>query len=379
MKFLHTADLHLGRRLSDLPLLDDQKILLQQITDIAVSENVDGILIAGDVYNKSVPGSDAMMALDEFITGLAEKNINIYMISGNHDSSERISYFSQLIRRAGIYTTESFAGELQQIIKEDQHGPVNIYLLPFIRPIQIRRFFPEQEIITYEDAVRTVLENTNINKEERNVLVCHQFVTGAEISDSEEFAVGGLDCIEASVFDDFDYVALGHLHKPQKVRRETMRYAGSPMKYSLSEAGHVKSVTIIDIGCKGSEPEIKQLPLNAPHDVRQVKGMMAEVMSMDYSEDYVKVIITDEMIPPDVRVTVTTVFPNLIKLTVQNRRTMEEYVAATAFETIENKSKIELFCDFYQMQNNGIRPEKVQVKIMEDILKELEEERYEAD
>ena len=378
MKFLHTADLHLGRRLNDIPLLEDQKILMQQIADLAVSEKADGVIIAGDIYNKSAPGSDAMMVLDNFITGLSEKGIKLYMISGNHDSGERISYFSQLIKKAGIYTTESFSGKLQKIGTEDSYGTVNIYLLPFIRPVQIRRFYPEQEINTYEDAVRTVLDNADINKEERNILVCHQFVTGAEISDSEEFAVGGLDCIEASVFDDFDYVALGHLHKPQKVKRDTMRYAGSPMKYSLSEENHIKSVTVIELKDKNSEPEIKQLPLNAPRDVRTAAGTMAEIMAMDYSEDYVKVIITDEMVPPDARVTVSTVFPNMIAMAVRNSRTAGDMEAETA-ESIENKSKLELFNDFYQLQNNGTEPDSAQVKIMEEIMKELEDEKYEAD
>ncbi len=378
MRFLHTADLHLGRRLNDIPLLEDQKILLHQIMDIAVSENVDGVIIAGDIYNKSVPGSDAMMLLDEFITHLVQKEIAVYMISGNHDSSERISYFSQLIRKAGIYTSEAFDGRLQQIITEDEYGPLTIHLMPFIRPIQIRKFYPEEEIITYEDAVRTVLKNSDIDVTQRNVLVCHQFVTGAETSDSEEFAVGGLDCINASLFDDFDYVALGHLHKPQKIRREGMRYAGSPMKYSLSEANHRKSVDVIDMKEKSTDPEIRQIPLDAPRDVREVTGTMAEIMDMEYSEDYVKVTLTDEMVPPDARVTVSTVFPNMIKLAIRNSRMAEE-MEITAADTIEDKSKMELFCDFYKMQNNDIMPDEYQMHIMEEILKELEAEKYETD
>ena len=377
MRFLHTADLHLGRRLSDLPLLEDQKVLLSQIIDYAVSEDADGVIIAGDVYNKSVPGSDAMMLLDDFMTQLTEKNIAVYMISGNHDSSERISYFSQIIKKAGIYTTESFDGKLQQIHLKDEHGPLTVSMMPFIRPLQIRKFYPQQEIITYEDAVKTVLDNSDLDTSIRNVIICHQFVTGAETSDSEEFAVGGLDCIDASIFDAFDYVALGHLHKPQKVRRESMRYAGSPMKYSLSEAGHRKSVTLVDIGEKGEEPEIRLLPLESPRDVREVKGTMAEVMAMDYSEDYVRVTLTDEMIAPDARVSVATVFPNMIKMAVHNSRTLEE-AEITGAESLENKSKMELFIDFYKMQNNDMEPEEEQMRIMEELLKELEEEKYET-
>lgn len=378
MKFLHTADLHLGRRMNDLPLLDDQKILMQEITDIAVSENVDGVIIAGDIYNKAAPGSDAMMVLDDFVTGLVNYGISIYMISGNHDSSERISYFSKLIRKSGIYTTDAFNGRLQQIHIEDSFGLLTIHLMPFIRPVQVKKFYPDREIINYEDAVRIVLDNSPVNKNERNILVCHQFVTGAEISDSEEFAVGGLDCIDASLFDDFDYVALGHLHKPQKVRRETMRYSGSPMKYSLSEANHKKSVTIIEVKEKGEAPEIRQIPLHAPNDVREVSGKLAEVMEMEPSEDYVRVTLTDEMVPPDAGVTISAVFPNMIRMAVVNSKTSLE-TDMTGYESLDDKSKMQLFREFYQMQNNGTEPDDIQIEIMEDILKEMEEDRYETD
>lgn len=378
MKVLHTADLHLGRKLNDLSLLEDQRVLMQEIIDIAVSEDVDGVIIAGDIYNKSVPGSDAMMVLNDFVTGLVKHGICIYMISGNHDSSERISYFSDLIRKVGIYTTDTFDGKLQQIHIDDKFGQLTIHLMPFIRPIQVKKFYPEHEINNYEDAVKIVLENSPIDKNVRNILVCHQFVTGAETSDSEEFAIGGLDCIDASVFDNFDYVAMGHLHKPQKVRRETMRYSGSPMKYSLSEANHKKTVTIIEINEKESDLEIRQLPLHPPHDVREVYGTLAEVMEMEPSHDYVRVILTDEMIPPDAGVTVSTVFPNMIRLSVVNSRTSEE-TDITRSESLEDKSKMQLFCEFYQMQNNGAEPDNVQIKIMEDILKEMEEDRYAPD
>lgn len=378
MKFLHTADLHLGRRLNDLPLLEDQKILLQEIADLAVSEDVDGVIIAGDIYNKSSPGSDAMMALDEFVTGLVQYDICVYMISGNHDSGERISYFSRLIKKSGIYTTDAFDGRLQQVRIEDEFGPLTVHLMPFVRPAQVKRFYPDCEIADYEDAVKVVLDNSPIDKSQRNILVCHQFVTGAEISDSEEFAVGGLDCIAASLFDDFDYVAMGHLHKPQKVKRDTMRYAGSPMKYSLSEANHKKSVTVIEMKEKGMSPEIRQLPLHAPRDVREVSGTLAQVMEMEPSEDYVRITLTDEMVAPDARVTVSAVFPNMIRLAVVNSRISAE-TEIIGSDRLEDKSKMQLFREFYQMQNNGTEPDDMQIKIMEDILKEMEEDTYASD
>ncbi len=371
MKFIHTADLHIGRRLNDIPLLDDQKHILNQIVDIAEGESADAVLISGDIYDKSMPGADAMSVFDEFISSLVEKDIKVFMISGNHDSSERISYLSEIISKAGIYTSYTFDGKLQKVAFDD----VDVYLLPYIRPLQVRRFYPDEEINTYEDAVRVVINNSEVDKSHSNVLLCHQFIVGAEISDSEEFAVGGLDAISGSIFDDFDYVALGHLHKPQKVKRETMRYAGSPLKYSISEANHKKSVTVVELTDK--TPVIKQVPLTALHDVREVKGTMTEVMDMEYSEDYIRVILTDEIVAPDARVTVSTVFPNLIALGVQNSRTdgMEEF---TLSEDINDKSKMDLFLDFFRVINGGADPEPDQVNIMEAVLEELEEEKYET-
>lgn len=375
MKFLHTADLHLGRRLNDIPLLEDQKAVLNEIVRISEDEAVDAVILAGDIYDKSVPGADAMSAFDEFINILINKKIKVFMISGNHDSGERISYFSGIISKAGVYTSGVFDGRLQKVTVEDMYGELDIYLLPFIRPIQVRKFYPDEEIVTYEDAVRTVINASVLDRSRRNMLIAHQFIIGAEISDSEEFAVGGLDAISVSAFDGFDYVALGHLHKPQKVKNDSIRYAGSPLKYSISEANHRKSVTIVEMNDKN--PEIKQVPLPAVHDVREVKGLLADVMEMEYSEDYIRVILTDEIVPPDARVTVSTVFPNMIALGVQNSRTegMEEF---TSSEDINDKSKLDLFLDFFKTVNGGAEPEQEQVDIMKGVLEELEEERHET-
>lgn len=377
MRFLHIADLHLGRKLNDLPLLEDQKHLLYQLVEMAETEKVNGVLIAGDIYNKSAPASDAMMAFDWFVSELAVRGIKVFMISGNHDSGERISYFASLIKEAGIYTCEDFDGTLQKITVQDSHGPLNIYMMPFVRPPEIRKLYPDEELSDFQDAVRTVLKHSPVNESERNILICHQFVTGAELSDSEDFAVGTLDSVEASLFDAFDYVALGHLHKPQKVKRETLRYSGSIMKYSLSEADHHKSAVLLDIEEKGSPVQVQLLPLASPRDVREVTGLLEDIMAMDYSEDYVSVVLLDEFVSPDARVSVSTVFPNLIKLAVRNSRTGSEAETVEA-ESIEDKSKMQLFEDFYKMQSGGTDPDPQQLKIMEEILKELEEANYET-
>lgn len=376
MRFLHTADLHLGRKLNELPLLEDQKLLLQQIVEIAVREKIDAVLIAGDIYNKSSPASDAMMAFDGFLSQLAQNKIKVFMISGNHDSGNRISYLSSLIRKADIYTCEGFDGTLQQVTLEDEFGELNVFMMPFVRPAQIRKFYPDEEITSYEDAVRVILQHSSVNESERNVLVCHQFVTGAELSDSEDFAVGTLDSMDASLFDAFDYVALGHLHKAQKVRRESLRYSGSIMKYSLSEANHKKSVVVLDMG--ESAVEVQLLPLEQPKDIREVKGTLEQILELAYSEDYVSVVLQDEFVPPDARVSVATVFPNMIKLSVENSRSRESAEIIEA-ESIESKSKMQLFEDFYQTQSGGTLPDLEQRKLMETILKELEESYYEAD
>lgn len=378
MRFLHTADLHLGRKLGDLSLLEDQKHLLQQILEIAIDKKVDGVLIAGDIYNKSSPSSDAMMVFDSFISKLAQAGIKVFMISGNHDSEKRIAYFSSLIRNAGVHTCEQFSGVLQKVTLEDAQGVLNIYLMPFIRPVEIRKIYPEETITTFAEAVRAVISNSSIDTAERNVLVCHQFVTGGELSDSEDFAVGTLDSVDADLFSDFDYVALGHLHKAQKVSRETLRYAGSIMKYSLSEMHHRKSVVLIDINEKQQMPQIQKVPLNALRDVREIRGTLEEIMEMEYSEDYVAVILSDEFVPPDARVSIATVFPNMIRLAVQNSRSREE-ADVVETENIETKSKMQLFGDFYCMQSGGTAPDPAQIKIMEEILQGLEELHYEAD
>lgn len=371
MKFLHLADLHLGKRLNDVSLLQDQIELLDQVERIAGERRVDAMLIAGDVYQKASPPSEAMAAFDGFITRLCALGIKVFIISGNHDSPQRISYLGSLLQKSGVYVSEAFDGRLQQVVLQDEYGDITVSLLPFVRPIQVRPFFPEEKLDTYQQAVRAVLRGSPVDISRRNVLVCHQFVTGAETCDSEELAVGGLDHIDASVFDAFDYVALGHIHKPQRCTRDTLRYAGSLMKYSFSEVRHQKSVTLVELGRKG-EVRVSAVPLNAPHDMRLVEGTLDEVMAMPYSEDYVWVTLHDELPPPDARVTVSTVFPNMMKFSIVNAKTKMDF-DVVAKETMENKSPQQLFEDFYRLQNNDQPPSPRHMKILQDLLKELEE------
>ena len=371
MRFLHLADLHLGKQMNDWSLLPDQEAVLHQIASIADSEKVDAVLIAGDVYQRSSPQAEAMALFDSFVSQLVELGKKVFIISGNHDSALRISYFSSLIKSSGVYVSEAFDGKMQSVTLDDRDGEIVIWMMPFLRPSQVKRKLPEGKIVTYQDAVEAVLRQTPVDPKKRNILLCHQFITGSETSDSEERAVGGLDNIDASVFDTFDYVALGHIHKPQKVLRDTLRYAGSPLKYSFSEATHKKSVAVVDMREKG-DIEVRTVPLYPLHDVRLIEGKLVDLMQMDYSEDYVWVTIHDELPPPDARVTLTVNFPNMMKFSIVNSRTKYD-VDVLATQSMENKTVPELFGDFYRLQNNDQEPSDAHLKVLDKVLRELEE------
>ena len=371
MRFLHTADLHLGKQMNDVTLLPDQEYILSQIISIAENERVDAVLIAGDVYQRSSPQSEAMALFDRFVCQLAARDRQVFIISGNHDSAQRISYFSSLIKSSGVYVTEAFDGRLQRVILQDREGGIDIWMLPFLRPSQVKRHLPEEKIVTYQDAMEAVLRQTPVDPKRRNILLCHQFITGCETSDSEERVVGGLDNIDASVFDSFDYVALGHIHKPQKVLRDSLRYAGSPLKYSFSEAGHKKSVTIVDVDSK-NDVIVRAVPLYPLHDVRLLEGTIADLMALPYSEDYLWITVHDELVPPDARVTLSTNFPNMMKFSVVNSKTKLD-LNVLAAQRMESKSIPELFSDFYRLQNNDQDLSDAHRRVIDRVLKKMEE------
>jgi len=376
MRIIHLADLHLGKQMNDLSLLPDQEAVLQQITEIAQAERIDAVLIAGDVYQRSTPQAEAMALFDRFVSGLVKLGMKVFVISGNHDSALRLSYFSSLVKTAGVYVSETFDGHLQHVELQDGDGDVIIWLLPFLRPSQVKRFLPEEKIVSYQDAVAAVLRNTNFDSKKRHVLLAHQFITGSETCESEEHMVGGLDQIDASLFADFDYVALGHIHKSQKVGRETLRYAGSPLKYSFSEVNHKKSVTVVNMQEKG-QTDIKKVPLYPLRDVRTIEGTMDELIRMPYSEDYVWITVKDELVPPDARVTLSVNFPNMLKFSISNSRTKQD-INVLATEKMENKTAQELFCDFYRLQNNDQLPSEAHRKVLEKVIRELEEVPHET-
>ncbi len=371
MKLLHLADLHLGKRLHEYPLLEDQKCILEQAAEVCEEYGCEAVLIAGDVYDKPNPSEAAMALFDGFLTRLHDRGVQVYMISGNHDGAGKISYFSELLEESGIHTSSAFHGTLQCATHPED--AVQIYLLPFLRPMDVRKFYPEETITTYEDAVRTVLAHSPIDETKCNVLLCHQFITGGVTCDSEEFAVGGLDQIGAQVFDAFDYVALGHLHGAQSCGRKTVRYAGSPLKYSLSEEKQHKSFTVVEIRNSG-EITHTLVPVALPHDVRTVKGTFEELMAQPYSEDYIGVVLCDENVPPDARVMLRGRFPRMLKFSVENSKTKYE-INVQAQERMEQQSPLALFADFFAFQNNGTAPSEAQLRLAERIFTELEEER----
>ena len=374
MKFLHIADLHIGKRVGEFSLLDDQRYISDQILQIADEEKPDGILIAGDVYDKSLPLGEAVELLDDFLTELVTRRLPVFMVSGNHDSPERLNFGSRIMMKNGLHIAGVFDGTLRKEILEDEFGRVNLFLLPYLKPALVRPYI-NANIETYDDAVRVVINSAYVNTQERNILVAHQFVTSGsmqpERSDSEVIAVGGLDNVDASAFDSFDYVALGHLHGPQRIGRDTIRYAGSPLKYSFSESRQNKSVTVLELEKKGSV-QIRMVPLTPLRDMREIKGPIAELLRVgaldkEVSHDYIHATFTDEDEIYDAIGQLRQVYPNLMHLDFENSRTAQNTNSKTAASgDVARKSPIELFAEFYQNQNNVELTEE-QRCVMEDV------------
>lgn len=362
MRLLHISDLHIGKRVNEFSMIEDQKYILRQILTIADNQQVDGVMIAGDIYDKPVPSAESVQVFDWFLTELADRGKQVYAVSGNHDSAERIAFGAQLMSGRGVFVSPVYRGDIAMITAQDSYGELCLYLLPFIKPAVVRhalegapdmegRALPE----SYQDAVALAVERMNVDCSKRNILIAHQFVTGAGRCDSEEVSVGGLDNVDADVFDAFDYVALGHIHSPQFLKRETVRYCGTPLKYSFSEAEQEKSVTVVELREKG-EVEISTVPLVPLHDLRKIRGTYLEVTALSFyqntdTEDYVQITLTDEEDIPDGLQKLRIIYPNLMRLEYDNSRTRQSRYIERA-EEIEQKTELELFAEFYELQNN---------------------------
>lgn len=359
MRFIHLSDLHIGKRVNGFPMLEDQRYILEQILEKTKESAADAVIIAGDIYDKPVPSAEAVDLFDDFLVGLTKLGVMVFLISGNHDSAERISYAGRLLRESQVYISPRFDGTIHPIQVSDDYGIVNIYLIPYIHPSLVRNAWPEEKIGSYDDAMRVLLEKSGVDPSARNLAVAHQFVTAGgqspEETDSEEKHVGGLDNVDASAFDAFDYVALGHLHGPQRIGRDTIRYAGSPLKYSFSEEKQNKSITLAELKEKG-KVTYDLLPLEAKRDLRTVRGTFEEVTSPEFTagrkrDDYYRVILTDENDVPNALSRLRRRFyENLMILEYDNARTSSD-VRIEAKEGEEEKEPIEVLGDLYQMQN----------------------------
>lgn len=382
MKILHLADLHLGKVLQEQSLIEDQKYMLDKIIEIIEKEKIEVVFMAGDIYDKSIPSTDAVNLLDDFLNKLIKMlKVKVCIIAGNHDSKERLGFGNKIFENDGLYIASKYNGNIKKVELQDEYGKLNVYMLPFIKPAETRQYF-EEEIKTYEDAIKRVIENEEINENERNIIIVHQFVTAGGVSpertESEVLSLGGTDNVDVSNFDKFDYVAIGHVHKPQRIGRDTARYAGTMLKYSFSEVNHKKTVPIIDFrGKENLKFELKELiPLR---DMREIQGPLEELISKENyegtnREDYIKAIITNEEPIYDAIGQIKKVYPNTLKLEIKNNRTSsnQEFNQAD-LENLKRKSELELFDDFYKMQNNeNLNKEKKEM--MEKIIDKVKEE-----
>lgn len=411
MKFLHISDLHLGKRVSEFSMLEDQKYILNRILKIAENEKADGVIIAGDIYDRQVPSAEAVQVFDKFLTSLAGMGKKVFVVSGNHDSAERLSFGAQLMSGREVYVSPVYDGTVSKIRLTDEFGELFVYLLPFVKPAAVRHVLEREKNAqdagqhgeeadqsgnlqesgsvakasdgvmggkmpeTCQEAVQIAIARMEVDGSKRNLLAAHQFVTGAGRCDSEEVSVGGLDNVDAAVFDGFDYVALGHIHSPQWIGRETLRYSGTPLKYSFSEAEQEKSVAIVEMKEKG-RVEVSKVLLKGLRDMRKIRGTYLEVMSKssyqeENREDYVQITLTDEEDIPDGFARLRTVYPNLMQVLYDNSRTRESR-AVEAVRALEEKSQLALFEEFYELQNN--RPMSgAQREFVREVIENLKE------
>ena len=380
MRFNHTSDLHLGKRVNEFPMLEDQIYILKEILRIVEEEKAGAVVIAGDVYDKPVPPAEAVQVFDSFLTELAGHQIPVFVISGNHDSQERIAFGNRLMRGRQVYMAPVYDGFVEPVELKDEYGSLFVYMLPFIKPAMVRKCWPEEEIPDFDAALRCAVGHivkgdggqAPLDPSARNVIVADQFVAGASCCDSEELSIGGLDSVSADIFREFDYVALGHLHGPQKIGRDTMRYSGTPLKYSFSEAGHRKSVAVVDMLEKG-KVQVRLRELTPLRDLREIRGTYEELTRLDSYrgtrvDDYLRITLTDEEDILDALGKLRSIYPNIMKLDYDNRRTREGGRLEAVKE--ERRSPLEMLEQLYEMQNNQpMSPE--QVKLAEEIMRDI--------
>ncbi len=376
MKFLHLSDLHLGKAVHEFSMIEDQEYILKKIIGIVDEEQPQCVLIAGDVFDRTIASTEALHLLDDFLVALAKRNVQVFLISGNHDSAERLSFGARLIAESGIHIARGYDGEIAKHTVSDEYGEVDIYLLPFLKPAYVRRFFPDEEIDSWTDALDAVIKATPVDPDRRNVIVAHQFVTGAFRCDSEEINIGGADNVDARVFDTFDYVALGHLHGAQSVGHETVSYCGTPLKYSFSEVTQTKSVSVVELAEKGNVT-IRTVPLVPLRDMREIKGKYLELTAKDFYKelnlnDYYRITLTDEEDQPDALGKLRIIYPNLMRLDYDNKRTRKQADFSDRVDVTEF-TPLELFELLFKEQN-GRELSDTQREHLNEVIEEVLEE-----
>ena len=374
MKLIHLSDLHLGKRVNGFSMIEDQQYILDRILELVEQEASQAVLIAGDVYDKSVPSEEAVELFDRFLNKLTELQQRVFVLAGNHDSAERLAFGGSLFGRSGVHVSPVYHGEIKSITMEDEYGPVYIWMLPFVKPAHVRRNWPDADPKTTDEAVQYAVSRLPLDHSVRNVLLAHQFVAGSVRCDSEELAVGGTDSVDVSAFAGFDYVALGHLHGPQMVGSETVRYAGSPLKYSFSEARQKKSIAVIDMKEK-NDCSVRLLPLTPMRDLVELKGEYDHLIMRDvyeasgHQKDYVHITLTDETDIPNAAARMRVIYPYLMKLDYDNQRTRSAETVQE-LEEVETLSPVELFSAFYRKQNSA-ELNSEQQQYLEDVLRRI--------
>lgn len=370
MKFLHLSDLHLGLRLHEQSLIEDQKYMLKCVTQTVAENGIDCVFIAGDIYDKSVPPADAVTVMDSFISELAKMNVPVFISSGNHDSTERLSFGSSVMSANGIYFSPVYDGSVTPVTVKDEFGELDIWMIPFIKPVNVRRFFEDTVIDTYTDAMRAVISAMPIDSKKRNILICHQNVGLAEQCDS---SVGGLDMIDAAVFEPFDYVALGHIHQPYPVLRDSIRYCGTVLCYDFKFCDDDRGFTVIDIDGDGKITK-NILPFYPLHAMMNLRGELARLISPDNVDSravqsYLHVTLTDEQETIDAVGKLRAVYPHVMSVEYDNTRTRTERYINLGGDASE-KSPFELFSEFYCLQNNAPLTDE-QSEIVKNVIDEV--------
>lgn len=376
MRILHLSDLHIGKRLKEYSMLEDQKYILSQILEICDNEKIECVVIAGDVYDKTVPPAEAVMVFDNFIYSVTERKIPVVMISGNHDSAERIAFGGRIMSAGGVYISPVYSGKIEPVVLEDKYGEVNFYLLPFVRPTTVRQYHSDRRIESFTDAMEAVVDNIEIDSTKRNIMVTHQFVTGSQLSQSEEFFIGGTENIDGGIFEKFDYVALGHIHRPQFAGSKKIRYCGSQLKYHFDEVNQEKTYTIADIDEKGNV-EITEIPVEPIRQVKAYKGSYEKLTDKSFygninTEDYIYITLTDEEDIPDGARKLKKIYPNLLQLFYDNSRTRTTTVIRSDVRN-EKLPPTEIFSEFYESRRNHKMTDE-QRKFIEQLIKSVWEE-----